>query len=208
MLMDIIFIAIIVLSVICGVKRGIIKTVLSISSFFVSIVAALLLYNPFMDLLSSNPAAAQWLSAAEGSIKAAVAPAINLEKLMSEGDAFKYIIGSDMLSQGADAIAEALAEAVIHLITVVLFIIIIKLLVSLLFGVFKVAAKMPVIKQANGLIGGLLGLVMGVFICWIAAAVMGLAVGQPGFAWVSDGINTSILAKYLFKSNIIFAIFK
>lgn len=208
MLMDIIFLAIIVFSIICGAKRGVIKTVLGISSFFVSIVAALLLYNPFMDSISSNPTVAQWLSAAKEGIKTAVLPAINLEKLVSEGDALKYIINGDTLAQGAEAIAAAIAEAVIYLLTVIIFIILIKLFVSLLFNVFKVAAKMPVIKQANGLIGGLLGLVMGVFICWIVTAALGLVVGQPGFGWVSDSINASIMAKYLFKSNIIFAILK
>ncbi|MBR5587016.1 MAG: CvpA family protein [Clostridia bacterium] len=208
MLIDIIFLAIIVFSIIRGTKKGIIKTVLGLSSFFVSIVAALMLYDPFMDSVSKNAAIAQWLAGFKECIKDVVLPVIDLETLIEEGGALKYIIGKEALAQGANAIASAVAEAVVYLITVILFIILIKLLVNLLFGVFKVAAKMPVIKQANGLIGGALGLVSGILICWIASAVMSLCVGQPGFAWVTESINTSILAKYLFESNIIFAILK
>ena len=54
MLLDIIFIVIIILCVIWGVKRGIIRTVLGLSSFLVSIIAALFLYRPFMDMIYSK----------------------------------------------------------------------------------------------------------------------------------------------------------
>lgn len=208
MLLDIIFLAIIIACTVWGAKRGIIKTVLGLSSVLVSIIAALLLYNPFMDLISANEAIAAIISGFKESIKAAVLPMINIDVTEDMPALFKYLLDSDMLSQGQNAIATAVAEAVVYLITVVLFIIIIKLLVSFLFKIFKVAAKLPVIKQANGLVGGMLGIVTGIILCWIVAAIMTMFIGQEGCGWISAGLETSRLAKHLFKSNIIFSILR
>ena len=208
MLLDIIFLTIIVLCIMHGVKRGIIKTVLGLSSFFVSIIAALLLYQPFMDTISSNPDISSWILGFKDSIRLAVLPTVNIEVSENTPEILNYIISGDIIAQGNNAIATAIAEAVVYLITVVLFIVLIKLLVTLLFNIFKVAAKMPVIKQANGLIGGLLGLVIGIFVCWIAAAVLAMFIGQEGCSWITDSLSSSMLAKHMFKSNIIFTIFK
>ena len=74
MLLDIIFLAIIIACVIWGAKRGIIKTVLGLSSFVVSIIAALLLYQPFMDGICSNPAIASVIDGFKDNIAQAIMP--------------------------------------------------------------------------------------------------------------------------------------
>ena len=83
-----------------------------------------------------------------------------------------------------------------------------KLLVSLLFKVFNIAAKLPIIKQANGLVGGVLGAVIGIFVCWIVAAVMTMFIGQEGTGWIIDNVESSKFARHLFDTNIIFTVLK
>lgn len=208
MLLDLLFVTIILLCVIWGVKRGIIKTALAMSSVLVSIIAALLLYNPFMDIICANPSVAAIIDVFKESVTQAVLPTLKIDLTDKTPAILSYIIDSDTISQGSMAIASSIAEAVVYLITIVVFIILIKLVVSSLFKVFKVAAKLPVIKQANGLMGGLMGLVAGVFVCWIAAAVLTMFIGQEGFGWVSESMETSRLAAYIFKSNIILKVIK
>lgn len=213
MLLDIIFLAIIIACTIWGAKRGIIRTVLGLSSFIVSIIAALLLYQPFMDLVYSNPAIASVIDGFKANIVEAMLPSQPINPaLTSRVDnipaVFMAILGNDIISQGSQAMATAVADAVVYLITIVIFIIAIKLLVSLLFKVFNVAAKLPVIKQANGLVGGLLGLIIGVVLCWIAAAVISMFIGQGGTGWIIDSVESSRIAKHMFQTNIIFSILK
>ena len=208
MILDIIFAAVIIACVVRGAKRGIIKTALSVSSVFVSIVAALLLYNPFMDIIMANGAVAEFIAGIKNAIKTAVLPMVSIESAEETPEILNYLLDSEMLKQGSESIATAIAEAVVYMISIVLFIIFIKLLVTLLFKVFKVTAKLPIIKQANGLCGGLLGIVTGIFLCWIIATVFTLFISSEGFGWVSASLGTSRFAKYLFKSNIIFAILK
>ena len=213
MLLDIIFLAIIIACTVWGAKRGIIRTVLGLSSFIVSIIAALLLYQPFMDLVYSNPAIASVIDGFKANIVEAMLPAQPINPaLTSRVDkipaVFMAILGNDIISQGSQAMATAVADAVVYLITIVIFIIAIKLLVSLLFKVFNVAAKLPVIKQANGLVGGILGLIIGVVLCWVAAAVISMFIGQGGTGWIIDSVESSRIAKHMFQTNIIFSILK
>lgn len=208
MLLDILFLAIIVICVIHGAKRGIIKTALGLSSVFISIIAALLLYSPFINMISANPDIAAAIDGFKESIKTAVMPAINIDASGEMPAVFSYILDGGVIEQGKEAIAAAVAGAVVQLITIIVFVILIKLLVSLLLKVFKITAKLPVIKQANGLVGGLLGIVIGVFVCWITAALLTMFIGQEGFGWIAENIESSRIAKHLFKSNIIFSILR
>ena len=208
MILDIIFLAIIIACVVYGAKRGIIKTALGLSSVFVSIVAALLLYNPFMDIIMTNGAVAEFVANIKDAIKTAVLPMVTINSTEEMPEILDYLLSSDILKQGSESIAAAIAEAIVYMISIIVFIIFIKLLVNLLFEVFKVTAKLPIIKQANGLCGGLLGIVTGVFSCWIIATLLTLFISSEGFGWVSESLETSRFAKYMFKSNIIFAILK
>lgn len=208
MILDIIFSAIILACIVYGAKRGIIKTALSLSSVFVSIVAALLLYNPFMDIIMSNSSISAFIDTIKDAIKTAVLPMVSIESAEEMPEILNYLLSSEMLKQGSESVAAALAEAIVYMISIIIFIILIKLLVNLLFKIFKVTAKLPIIKQANGLCGGLLGIVTGIFLCWIVATVFTLFISSEGFEWVSASLQTSRFAKYLFKSNIIFAILK
>ena len=211
MLFDIIFLAIIIICVTWGAKRGIIKTALGLSSVLVSIVAAIWLYEPFMELISQNAAISTVIENFKESIKTALMPAIKIDDALVERHTPALLVsmfGSDIISQGTEAVATAVADAVVYLITVVIFIIVIKLLVSLVFKVFNVAAKLPLIKQANGFVGGILGLVIGVFVCWIAAAILTMFISQEGSGWIIESVESSRLAKHLFSTNIIFSTLK
>lgn len=213
MLLDIIFLAIIIICVIWGAKRGIIKTALGLSSVLVSIALAIWLYEPFMELISQNAAIDAVIDGFKESIKAAMLPAMNFDGALVDtaGNTpalFASLLDSDVVNQGQEAIAAAVADAVVYVITVVIFIILIKLLVSLIFKVFNIAAKLPIIKQANGLVGGVLGAVIGIFVCWIVAAVMTMFIGQEGTGWIIDNVESSKFARHLFDTNIIFTALK
>ncbi|MBR6523606.1 MAG: CvpA family protein [Clostridia bacterium] len=211
MLLDIIFLAIIIICTVWGAKRGIIKTALGLSSVLVSIIAAIWLYEPFMELIKQNAAISGAIDNFKESIKTALLPAIKIDEALIDTHTpalLVSLLGSDIISQGQEAVATAVADAVVYLITIVIFIVVIKVLVSILFKVFNLAAKLPVIKQANGLVGGILGIVIGVFLCWIAAAALTMFIGQEGSGWIIENVETSRLAKHLFDTNIIFSTLK
>ena len=123
MILDIIFAAIIIACVVHGAKRGIIKTALGVSSVFVSIIAALLLYNPFMDIIMTNSAIAEFIAGVKEAIKTAVLPMVSIESAEEMPELLSYIINSETLKQGSESIALAIAEAVVYMISIILFII-------------------------------------------------------------------------------------
>ncbi len=211
MLLDIFFLAIIIICVTWGARRGIIKTALGLSSVIISIIAAIWLYEPFMELISQNAAISGVIAHFKESLKETLMPAMKIDDALIDKHTpalLVSLLGSDIISQGTEAIAIAIADAVVYLVTVVIFIIVIKLLVSLVFKLFNVAAKLPIIKQANGLVGGILGFVVGIFVCWIAAAVLSMFIGQEGTGWIIENVESSRLAKHMFSTNILFSILK
>jgi len=60
-LIDIVVILIIVLTAFIGYKRGFIKTVISLSAFFIAIIVSLLLYKPVAVILTEKTSIDEWI---------------------------------------------------------------------------------------------------------------------------------------------------
>jgi len=60
-LIDIVVILIIVLTAFIGYKRGFIKTVISLSAFFIAIIVSLLLYKPVAVILTEKTSIDEWV---------------------------------------------------------------------------------------------------------------------------------------------------
>ncbi len=199
MILDLIFVVIIILSVIYGKKKGIIKTALGLSSTLVSIVASLLLYNPFMKFVEANEKVSGWIVEIKSKIANAVLPSISIAPGEETPEFLKYILTGELLEKGNNAIARAVADAVVYIFIILTFIVIIKLLVSILFKLLNATAKLPVIKQANGLVGALLGLAIGVIGCFVVAALLTVFMGNG--SWIATSLKSSYFAKYFFETN-------
>ena len=55
MVLDLIFVLIIAICIIIGIKQGFVRSLVGIASLFVSIIAAVYLYLPFIDMLYGIP---------------------------------------------------------------------------------------------------------------------------------------------------------
>ena len=195
MIADIIIVLIIVLFIIIGVKRGIARTILNIAGLFVTYIfasylsdfLAQLAYDTFLkqtvanninEFITTNGldyAASNCLGALPDWANAIVSAVVSLfggscEQFVQSIDAQASIA----LSSSAEAIektVEVAAVAVFAMILlIVLFIlifIIVKKLIRLVLKVFKA----PVLKQVNGLFGGVLGAAEGILCAWIAVNV-------------------------------------
>lgn len=60
-LIDIVVILIIILTAFIGYKRGFIKTVISLSAFFIAIIVSLLLYKPVAVILTEKTSIDEWI---------------------------------------------------------------------------------------------------------------------------------------------------
>lgn len=181
---DIIFAALILLMAYLGAKRGLIRTLIGLSSTVISLIISMLLYRPVSLFLSASP------------LKDAVQSYI--EKIVSEK-------GNELSALLLQSSTEAASQIVIDVISFVAVIILAKIIISLVGGMLNVISKLPVIHQANSLLGLIIGAVSGIVICYIAVGVIG-AVAEH--SQISKAIENSILVSYLYETNIITEILK
>ena len=208
MVLDLIFMIILAVSVIIGIKQGFVRSLLGIASLFVSIIAAVYLYRPFIDLLYGIPAVSGVIDSIIESIKNALLPALG-SGMAENLPPFLGAFMGNKIAEGNEMIAAALAEAVFSCILVIIFIILVRFAIAILIKALNLVTKLPVIKQFNGLLGGIMGLITGIIICYITATVLFVFSGTDGGAWINNALASSGVAKHFFETNtLISSVFK
>lgn len=191
MLADIIIAVIIVIFIIIGVKCGIGKTVLGIIGLFVTYGVAnglsnwlsQMIYNSFLeqtvvenvnsymssyglDYLFENSFSAlpdwiRWLVSIFGGSSESVA------KYVSQAN-YAQSSATDMITQTLETMTVSAIRIVLMIVLFILIYIIVRKLIKLALKAFKI----PVLKQVNGFLGGVLGAFNGVLCVWIFVNVL------------------------------------
>ncbi len=202
MVLDLIFVIIIAVCVIIGIKQGFVKSLLGIASLFVSIIAAVYLYKPFIDMLYGIPSVAGVIDSIIAGIKNAILSALGTGETQNIPPFLGVFIGN-MVSEGNEMIAAALAEAAFSCILVIVFIILVRIAIAVAVKALNLFTKLPVIKQFNGLLGGIMGLITGVIVCYIAATILFVWSSTEGGIWINEALASSNVAKHFFETNIL-----
>ena len=179
---DLILIAVLAVFALWGMRKGFISTLLGFASTIISFVLTSVLYKLVALVLYESPL---------GEIARSV-----VEKSLAEN-----VKGGELLAKTAATTSGAML--IINAISFILIIILVKVLVSLLVSVGKIASKLPLIKQANSLLGGAIGLISGAFITYIVIGVL-IALGDSG-TWTiaSESIRESSLASFFASGNLV-----
>lgn len=219
MIVDIIIIAIVVLFVIIGVKRGLAKTILNlaglvltaVSAYYISSFLSQLFYDMFIkqtvitntqqiieqngiDYAVSNclEAVPQWINGIISFIVGAFG--ISLNEFQNQ-----ITVPANISSSASQVIESVLAPVVTSVLSIILVIIlfiiiliIVKKLVKLVLRIFNI----PVIKQINQFLGGIVGLAEGLLIVFIAVNVISMAAGFSNPDLLSNGMFNGGIFKF------------
>ncbi len=219
MIVDIIIIAIVVLFVIIGVKRGLAKTILNlaglvltaVSAYYISSFLSQLFYDMFIkqtvitntqqiieqngiDYAVSNclEAVPQWINGIISFIVGAFG--ISLNEFQNQ-----ITVPANISSSASQVIESVLAPVVTSVLSIILVIIlfiiiliIVKKLVKLVLRIFNI----PVIKQINQFLGGIVGLAEGLLIVFIAVNVISMVAGFSNPDLLSNGMFNGGIFKF------------
>ena len=180
---DIALVAVIALFMLWGSKRGLIRTLVGAASTLVSLILSMVLYRPVSRFLYDS------------SIGDSVQSYVK-ELLVKNANG-----GTQLLIN--DAIVETASMIVINVISFVAVIIIVKIAVSLLACVANITAKLPVLKQANSLLGMAAGALSGILVCYIVIGVIASLGGNEAMSGAAQSIEKSYLAINLYDGNIV-----
>lgn len=215
MLADIIIIAIIVLFIIIGVKRGIARSVLGIIGLFVTYAVAnglsdwlsQAIYSSFLEetvvanvndymnsygleyLLNNSfsalPEWIRWLVSLFGGSSE------NLAESVSQTVGFAESNATNMVTQALEGVTVSAMRIVLMIVLFIVAYIIVRKLIKLVLNLFKA----PVLKQVNGFFGGVLGAVNGVLCVWIFVNVL-CVIAQ---ITANDITSNELIDGYLFR---------
>jgi len=201
--MDIVIAAVLVLSVVIGIKRGLLKSlagvIIMILSFMGASWAANMLSGPvakWLQPMLQETILQKWFPEGTGGDL----PVLNPELYEGPfGDLLKQLgeqiqsAGHDLLTTLTEGIIQSIAYGAVYLVSFVVLLVVL----SLLMKPLQLATKLPGLHAINAVGGGILGLVWGVLLAFLIVWVMLV------FQWggiTQEMIDQSILLK-IFANN-------
>ncbi len=173
--------------VLWGSRRGLMKTVLSLVSMAVSLVAGYLLFRPVSAMLS----------------RLEVAGAI--AKKLSESNMLENLPGVmrdlPIASAATDGLYGAVAQAAVDVLGFMAVVIVVKLALLIISGVLGAASSLPVVRQANGLAGGALGFALGAVFALVVFACLGALEAFGKINIMGELLRGSRFASLLYNNN-------
>ena len=165
--LSIVLILIVALFTFIGVKKGFFATVAGFLSPLLSLILTLLFYKPVAAFL-------------KGTLFAKMVSDIPLPEIDESGDVIakltglmEYLEKNDLGDVAAKIRDNIMAEVLSIAIAIIGLFIVLLIVLKIVFKLLNLVSKFPVLKQANGILGGVIGACEGFVWSWVFALVFG-----------------------------------
>lgn len=207
-LMDFVVIAILILNIWIGYKKGLINVIFNICAFLIAIIATLILYKPVSNIIINN-------TEIDDKIKQIIIvnntsdentdTQANKEKTSLQ----EYIENkiedttNEAKAQATEAAADIIANKAVEILTGIILFIVIRIALIILKFLTESIAELPLIKQLNQVGGIAYGILKTFLIVYLLLTIMFLVVSIKGNGMIADAIDSSYITKFLYENNII-----
>ena len=212
LLIDLFLIAILIINIMIGYKKGLINVILNICAFLIAIVLTLFLYKPIANIIITN-------TDIDDKIKEVIINN-NIENQNSNIDEQdnkkeqtnqlqQYIenkikeTATQTREEAVEIVANTISNKSIEIITAIILFIIIRIIVIILQFLTDGIAKLPIIKQFNKAGGIIFGVIKAIIIIFIILTILFFVISINGNGLIADAINSSYITKILYDNNII-----
>ena len=198
-ILDLIVVLIVALFTFIGYKQGLIKTAIKITSFFIAIIVALILYKPVSTLIIDS-------TTIDDKIESTIIEKITPEGMNPEDEASETTkIPQKFIKEANNSIkdtAKTITVKIIELCTVLVLYIIARIVLKFIAALGDLIAKLPILKQFNKLGGTVFGALKGLLIVYIILAIIYLISPLLKENTIKK-IDESILIKFMYNNNVI-----
>lgn len=228
-IVDYVIIGIIGISVLFGLYRGFIASVLNmgcglmsfLASFWVSpkLAAAVQSNQSFLNMLLHYTDASSRIGDLETAITnvaTLTSQSINsiLEKVnlpapldtLLRVNVENNVYASSGLSTVSDYVSQTILQASINIICFLVSFLVLYIVLAIVLNLLKAVFRFPVLKQLNGLAGGAFGFLRGLLVCLVLFTLVPLVQTVIPLDMVNDLIAQSTLAPIFSNGNLILAI--
>ena len=214
-IIDVVLIAIILLNIFIGYKKGLIKVAFNIFAFLIALITTLILVKPVSQLIIKN-------TQIDENIKKIIINNNTFEQENKDtengeieekenNDTFikKYIYEmvkektNEAKNKAVESVADTISIKIVEIITSIALFIIIRIIIIFFRFLSDMISKIPVIKQFNQVGGIIYGLLKAVIIIYAILTVIFIVNSIKGRGMLGDAIEDSYITKYLYNNNII-----
>ena len=185
-IIDIILIAIVLLSAFLGYKKGLVKLGAKLFAGIIAIILTIIVYKPVSGMIINN-------TSIDEKIKDTIIQ--NATDVIDKNEQMPNSITNQLENNILPEQAENLSKNVVYAVTAVVLFIFVKIILSIVISLMDFVASLPLLKQFNEVGGIVYGLVRGVLIVGICILLMGAYTKiNP-----ESGLNSKIQSTYITK---------
>ena len=185
-IIDIILIAIVLLSAFLGYKKGLVKLGAKLFAGIIAIILTIIVYKPVSGMIINN-------TSIDEKIKDTIIQ--NATDVIDKNEQMPNSITNQLENNILPEQAENLSKNVVYAVTAVVLFIVVKIILSIVISLMDSIANLPILKQFNEVGGIAYGLVRGILIAGICILLMGAYTKiNP-----ESGLNSKIQSTYITK---------
>lgn len=208
---DLILLAIFIICIFLGYKKGLVGLVLKLCSFVLALVVSLILFKPVSNFVIDN-------TNFYDNIKTSIVQIANTN--MSTQNEYNTDTNSDFLSKYisdsikeatedskdyiVESVADSLARSIISIAVFIILFVILRILLIFIKIITDAITELPIIKQFNKSGGIIYGILQSLFIIYIAFAIIALFIKN---AALTQAINDSYIGSMFYNNNLILMLF-
>lgn len=229
-IVDYIIIGVVAISVLFGLYRGFVASVLSMGGGLISFLSSFALYPKLAALIQNNQELQRTLlhytdaSSRIGDLELALTNVINLGRdgidqvlqnvnLPAPLDDILRVNLENLVygTQGAastvaDYVSQTILQASINIICFLVCFVGLYIVISLGLNLIRAVFRLPVLKQLDSLAGGIFGILRGILICLVVFTLIPLVQTMVPLDFITELLNESTLAPIFLNGNLITAI--
>lgn len=223
---DYVILGIVGVSLLFGLYRGFITSVLGLVGVFIAMFAAYAIGPSFASMILKNETVVQTLihytdaasrlgdldlsgMAVAGLDSATIADIVSRTELPAP---FDSLLSSNMVQQVfasigstnvSDYINQTIVTAIVSILSYIVVFVVAYLAMTLITGLIGYVFKFPTLKHLDVLLGGVFGIARGVFIVYILFALVPILMTVLPFEEFGDLVEASQIGSVLYNSNIV-----
>ncbi len=201
-IIDLIIIAIIVLSTFTAYKKGLVKLAIGLCSFVISIAITFVLYQPISNLVIN-------VTGIDEAIENSIYEKAN--DVMEENKKEEGITNEIIETTKNEMLPETARTLAINIVTggvIIILLIATKIALRFVSALADMVTKLPIISQLNEVGGMLYGLIRGILIIYVVLLIAGIPAQINPNNEITKNIEQTQLGKAMYENNILNIFFR
>lgn len=201
---DIIIVAILILCILYGYKKGLIKVATKLLATVIAIVVTLILYIPISNLIINATSIDESI---QNVIYESVSKNIKTENGDNANENYLQTIQGQLVEDAKNNIlpetSRRLAINVVHIGVMIFLFVGLKIGISLIKVLADKISKLPIIKQFDKAGGIIYGILIGFVIIFVSLAIIKIFAGINPNNPISEKVEQSYIGRVLYNNNVI-----